>query len=87
MSYFVGAMLVLQRASAVSRHTNHSEWRVIDCIDFDSANNDNMNLLNTHTTRCILVPVRDVKDYTAETKHISRQFDPTTSTTLWQAQH
>jgi hypothetical protein len=87
MSYFVGAMLVLQRASAVSRHTNHSEWHVIDCIDFDSANNDNMNLLTTYATKCILVPVRDVKDYNAETKRISRQFDPTTSTTLWQAQH
>jgi len=86
MRYFVGEMLVLQRVSTVSRHTDQSVWRVIECIKFDSSNDANMNQL-TKYIRCTLVPVCDVAGYTPVTKNISRQFDPTTSTVLWQAQH
>ena len=90
MSYFIGEMLVLQTISTVSRHTDQSVWRVIECIKFNSSNDANMNQLTKYTdcyTHYALVPVCNVAGYTPVTKNISRQFDPKTSTALWQAQH
>ena len=86
MSYFVGAMLILQRTHPASRHCNHSVWRVIQSIEFNSANDDNMNLL-TKYTKCALIPASDIVGYTPAIKDITRQFDPVTSTALWQPHH
>lgn len=83
MSYFKGQMLVVKRHSLVSRHELTSEWTVIDCIDFDSSLDSNMNFFHQYP-KTVLVPVNDIPGYQSSIKTLKRQFDPDTLTESWQ---
>lgn len=81
-TFFKGPMLVIRRRSSVSRHTTVSEWEILDRIDFDSSDDNNMNLL-TKFVKPVLVPVDSVSGYTPSTAKIFCKFDPELGTVSW----
>lgn len=82
MTYYKGKMLLLKRQSAVTRHALVSEWSIIDCIDFDSSDNNNMNFLHSYP-RAVMVPTTAVTNYHNNAKIVVATFDPVTSTQSW----
>jgi hypothetical protein len=82
MTYFKGPMLVLHRRSLPSRHYTVTEWEVVQQIDFDSADDHNMNFL-TQFKKPVLVPAHLVAGYRHDVCTIFCRFDPQQSTVSW----